>query len=190
MPNVEIDEVQLATLRNVAGFVEKGLANPKTRRKLLEAQKELYPGQAIPELDAADPILEEMKSVREELQKDREARAKEAAERADAEQKSKVESDWLKGRQKLVDARLPEESIGEIEKLMHERNIFDHEAAHALYERLNPPPEPVLGGSSRFEWFDGPRDAPDIKALWDQDYDGFLRQAIPAARREFRTTGQ
>ena len=37
MPTVEIDEAQLATYRQYAGFVQTALNNPKTRRKMLES---------------------------------------------------------------------------------------------------------------------------------------------------------
>lgn len=182
----EIDEAQLATLQNIAGFVRQGLANPKTRRKLLEAQKELYPDQAIPEIDAANPLLDELKQIREELAKDKEERQKALAEEADRRAKADLESAWSRGRAKLAEQRYSEEAIAEVEKIMHERNIFDHEAAAALYEKMNPPPEPVMTGSSRFDWFDGPKDAPNIKDLWEGNYDAFLAKAIPAARQMAR----
>lgn len=191
MPTVEIDEAQLASYRQLAGFVQSALNNPKTRRKILEADKALNPDKAIPELDAADPLHDELKALREEMQKDRDERAKQAAEEADKKTKAEWDHQWSRGQQKLRDLRVSDEAIGEIEKLMTDRNIVDHEAGLALFEKMHPTPPPVMNGSSRFGWFDGAeKDQPDVKLLLDQNYDEFLGQAIDKARADFRATGQ
>lgn len=189
---IEIDERELATHRQVSAFVNTALTNPKTRRKLLEIDKTLNPDKAIPELDEANPLHDELKALREEMAKDREERR--AAEEAKKTEDSKLEWDrhWSRGQQKLRDLRVSDEAIQQIETLMHDRNIVDHEAGLALFEKMHPPAPPVMNGTSRFNWFegadkdDGP---PDVKMLLDQDYDGFLGQAIDKARADFRANG-
>lgn len=191
MPMVEVDEAQLATYQQLSRFVQTALNNPKTRRKILEADKELNPDKAIPELDAADPLHNELKALREEMQKDRDERAKQAAEEAEKKTKAEWDHQWSRGQQKLRDLRVSDEAIGEIEKLMTERNIVDHEAGLALFEKQHPAPPPVMNGSSRWGFFDGSeKDQPDVKLLLDQNYDEFLGQAIDKARADFRATGQ
>jgi hypothetical protein len=190
MPMVEVDEAELTRYRQVAGFVQTALNNPKTRRKILEADKTLNPEKAIPELDAADPLHDELKALREEMAAERTARAQKEAEEADKRTKAEWDHQWSRGQQKLRDLRVSDEAITEIEKLMTDRNIVDHEAGLALFEKLHPTPPPVMNGSSRFGWFEGPdKDAPDIKLLLDQNYDEFLGQAIDKARADFRATG-
>jgi hypothetical protein len=191
MATIEVDEAQWAQAQQVSRFVQTALNNPKTRRKILEADKALNPDKAIPELDAADPLHDELKALREEMQKDRDERkAAEEAKKAD-DDKAAWERQWSRGQQKLRDLRVSDEAITEIEKLMGDRNIVDHEAGLALFEKMHPAPPPVMNGSSRFGWFDGEaKDAPDVKLLLDQNYDEFLGQAIDKARADFRANGQ
>lgn len=185
----EIDENQLVAFQNLNGFVQKAMANPKTRREMLKIQKVIHPEIAVPELDAADPVLDELKALRTQFEEDKQAREDAAAKSADESQKSQWERQWLSGRKKLVDSGVNAEGVEAVEKLMSERSIADHEAGWALFERLNPPPPPPMTGSSRFNWFEGMDKQPDLKQLFDQDYDGFLGQAIDSARREFRGNG-
>lgn len=189
---VEIDERELATYKQVYGFVTTALNNPKTRRKILEADKTLNPEKAIPELDESNPLHDELKALREDIAKEREERR--AVEEAKKTEDSKAEWDrqWSRGQQKLRDLRVSDEAIQQIETLMHDRNIVDHEAGLALFEKMHPPAPPVMSGSSRFGWFDGADredGPPDVKMLLDQDYDGFLGQAIDKARSDFRANG-
>lgn len=191
MPTVEIDETELTRYRQLAGFVQTALSNPKTRRKILEADKTLNPDKAIPELDAADPLHDELKALREEMQKDRDERkTAEETRKTDAD-KAAWDRKWDQGREWLRQQRLPDERIKEVEDLMAARSIPDHEAGLRLFESLHPAPPPVMTGSSRFGWFDGEtKDQPDVKLLLDQQYDDFLGQAIDKARADFRATGQ
>lgn len=191
MPMIEVDEAEMARHRQIAGFVQAALNNPKTRRKILEADKALNPDKAIPELDAADPLHDELKALREEMQKDRDERKAEADAKKADDDKASWDRQWSRGQQKLRDLRVSDEAIGEIEKLMTDRNIVDHEAGLALFEKMHPAPPPVMNGSSRFGFFDGAaKDEPDVKMLLEQNYDDFLGQAIDKARADFRATGQ
>lgn len=190
MPMVEVDEAELTRYRQISGFVNSALNNPKTRRKILEADKTLNPDKAIPELDESDPLRDELRAMREEMTKDREERAKRETEENEKKSKADWDRQWARGQQKLRDLRVSDEAITEIEKLMSDRNIVDHEAGLALFEKMHPAPPPVMNGSSRFGWFDGAeKDEPDIKLLLDQNYDEFLGQAIDKARADFRANG-
>jgi hypothetical protein len=190
---VEIDENQLAGLRGLKGFVEKAMAHPEHRRTLLKVQKELYPDIAVPELDAANPVLDEVTKLREAFEADKKAREEEAAKRNDESAKSEWEKKWAEGRSFLkTKHKYNDEGIEAVEKLMIDRNIPDHEAGLALFEKMNPPPPPALTGSSRFGWFDDANNEkrPDVQRLFNKDYDGFLAEAIDSARRDFRSGGQ
>ena len=72
----EVDDTTLAQYANVDAFVRRGLANPKTRRKLLEVQKTLNPDTPIPEIDESDPLRQEISELRAEMNKREEERVK------------------------------------------------------------------------------------------------------------------
>ena len=121
MAMVEVDETQWATHQQIAKFVQTALSNPKTRRKILEADKTLNPDKAIPELDAADPLHDELKALREEMQKDRDERkAADDAKKAEVD-KADWESRWNKGKEFLRGQRYSDELI--------ERNRAAHDRA-------------------------------------------------------------
>ncbi|HEV2225089.1 MAG TPA: hypothetical protein VGR84_19005 [Candidatus Acidoferrales bacterium] len=185
----EIDENQLATFTNLQGFVQKALASPQHRQSLLKIQKDLYPDVPVPEIDAANPILEKLSALEQKFEDDRKAREEAATKAAKDAQDSEWTTRWNKGHEMLA-GRFNEEGVAAIEKMMHERGIADHEAAMALFEKHNPPPPPPLTGSSRFNWFEQVEGAPDVNMLLEkQDYDGFLGQAVDMARRQFRAAG-
>lgn len=184
---VEIDENQLAGLRGLQSFVQKAMGHPEHRRTLLKVQKELYPEIAVPEIDAANPVLDEIKKMREDFEADKKAREEADAKRAEEGAKGEWERKWLQGRASLKEKNYNDEGIEAIEKLMLDRNIPDHEAGLALFEKQNPPPPPSLSGGGRFGWFDENNEKnPDIQRLFNKDYDGFLADAIDSARKDFR----
>lgn len=182
----EIDENQLAALRGLQGFAQKAMAIPKHRKTLLEMQKDLYPDVAS-ELDAVSPVLDEVKSLRESFETYKKEREEESSKKSEEESKAQWEKKWRDGQAFLASKNYNKEGIEAVEKLMVERNVPDHEAGMALFEKLNPPPPPSLTGSSRFNWFDQNNEKhPDIQRLFNKDYDGFLAEAVDAARHDFR----
>ena len=186
----EIDENQLAGLRGLSQFVQKAMASPKHRTQLLRIQKDLYPEIAVPEIDAADPVLERVDALAKAFEEDKKAREEAAAKTAEEKSKTEWEQKWLSGRKMLNDRHYNQEGVEAVEKLMTERGIPDHEAGLALFEKLNPPPPPPLTGRSGFGWFDNVEKDPDLDRLLNKkDYDGFLAEQIDIARRDFRANG-
>ena len=88
--------------------------------------------------------MSEIEKLRAEMAEDRKARAEEkAAAEAEAKTKAFVES-WEGAKRRLqTENGYTAEGIAAIEKLAQERGIADIDAAAALFDRLNPPPEPV-----------------------------------------------
>lgn len=117
--------------------------NPKTRAKALELIKEVLPNFSIPEVDvpkhATALIDEKMKVVTEKLE------ALEKKEKDAELSKSGKDIDDLiaKGRKRLKEDGYSKEGVDGIEKLMQDRGLTDYEAAASLFDRLNPPDEPV-----------------------------------------------
>jgi len=143
MANVEVDEVDLQRLRKQDQTVHALLANPKAKRKILEAYKDVVPDAKIPELEieeaAKAPVMELQKQVSElqkKLDDDKAEREKEAKLSALT---NSVES----GIAKLRRDGWTDDGIAEVRKLMDERGIIDPEIAAAYYEKQHPPQAPA-----------------------------------------------
>jgi hypothetical protein len=79
------------------------------------------------------------------------------------------------------------EGVEAIEKLMEERSIADHEAAEALFAKMNPPPPPLMTGGNRWDWTAPEiKNDVDLKPLFEGNDDAFLGPAIQAALKEAR----
>lgn len=170
MPKVEIDESELATLRQVNNFANTALGNPKTRQQMLRIQKAINPDAVIPELDAADSVrgelgevMQEVKNLTKSISEEREARAR---EKQDSDAMGKIQ----KGRDFLVSKGYTAEGVQSIEAMMAAEGILSYAAGEAYWAKLNPAPAPA--DHSRSNGFFGPSavdniKADDYKALWE-----------------------
>ena len=155
MPTAEIDEVELA--------------NPKAKRKVLEAYREHDPNARIPELDAeaaaAAPVNELTKTVadlRKEIADDK------------AEREKKIRLDALNGTVEGGMAKLrregwQDEGLAEVRKIMDEKGILDPEIAAAYYEKQHPPQTPATpSGVGGWNFVENVQDGEaDLKKLLD-----------------------
>ena len=173
MALVEIDESELEAHKKVTASLNALLSNPKTRRKVLEAQKELNPGLVIPELDAAEPfnaalseITNAVKSLADSVTADREK----AAER---ERLQELNGKWNQGRNKLLKSGYTDEGLAAVEKFMEERGVADHEVGAAAFEKLHPPQEDIRPvGGNRYDIFSvEDRSSEQMKALMENPND-------------------
>ena len=67
MPLIEVEETDFQNSSAAKQLLDKFAANPKLRPKLLGLIKELNPDAAIPEIDAAAPLREELDALRKEV---------------------------------------------------------------------------------------------------------------------------
>ena len=148
---IEIDETELSGLKSLQATVQKWMANPAARRKVLEAQKALDPNIVIPELDAAKPLEAALAAMDEKLSTLDKRLSDDAAERAKNKTISELTTRWEKGRGELRSQGYTDEGLSKIEKLMEERGIADHDAGAALFDRLNPPEVPIAPQNSGFD---------------------------------------
>lgn len=127
--------------------------NPKTRQRILSLMKEINPDLAIPEIDAAKPVLDELSKTKEEIAALKKQLEDRAAEEVQKRAKNEVEETITKGRAKLKAMGFTKEGIDAVEKMMQERGLADYEAAGALYDRENPqesdPITPTTGNFGR-----------------------------------------
>ena len=192
MALVEVDESQWTALRGIAGTVEKMLANPKTRRKILEAQKEVNPNVAIPEIDEVNRGMERYAELQAKIDEQNKKLVDWESKQAERERRLELEGRWRGGQGKLRKAGWTDEGITAVEKLMEDRCIADHEAAAALYEKMNPPQvsSPISPSGSRFDLFaakSAPVNEDAMKALMAGNDEAYLSMVIPKTLNDVRS---
>lgn len=139
MAAVEIDETQLASLQNTTQIVQKMLGNPKHRRNILQAYKEVFPNANVPELEVTAPIEERIngmeKSMQDFIKEMKENKEKEQQEALVAKIKAQQEA----GRTKLIERGYTEDGIKLVEEFRDKKGLIDYDDAIRLYELDNPP---------------------------------------------------
>lgn len=189
MAKIEIEESELSNLKRVNDVAALIGKNPKARALLQEAVAIAAPDEAGSEHAIRREFSEQFAGVSKKIDDFIEAQNKEREDRKADEARRELEGRWAKGKGKLREAGYTDEGIAAVEKLMEERGIPDHEAAASLHEKLQPPPEPVVTGGSRWNWFDRNAEAENdvaYKALMSGDDDGWLARSIPQALKEVR----
>lgn len=188
MAKVEIEESELAELRQVNTFVTAGLKNPKTRTQLLGVQKTLNPDAVIPEIDAAEGVMKSVKAVEDKvdafMQKltERDAQSEEQRRTASLQDKMSKGQDYLRGN------GYNEDGVKKVEELMLAEGISSYAGGLALFEKLNPPSRPAEASTRRWIAPQGGEPIADNKALWESqgDDENWLRSAINDASPAFR----
>ena len=192
MPQVEVDEAELAALKNVSTLFNRTL-NSKGREQLMRALKVANPDLPIPEIDAKDPILDELKAMRtsqEELAK----KFQDAETKRDEDAKlSKLQAQWSEGRAKMAKYGYVGDALTALEKFMEEKGIADHELAAAAFEHVHPPGKPVESTSNKFDFFPSATNADDVITKGISELkegkisdDQFLNTSVNQVLREMR----
>lgn len=159
MALIEVDADQFAALQREHAaakpskvLLDKLAANTETRRSVLQMVKKLSPETPIPELDANQPVLDEVAKERDaRLALEKRLADKEAAEekaRLDARVSGQIEE----GRGFLAKRGYSTEKIAKIEELMNSRGLADYEAAEALFAQAQPVETPMLQSGYDRHW--------------------------------------
>lgn len=169
MPTVQIEESDLIAKNNLAAHFDKLLKNPKARKLLHQATKEVDPSAVIPEIDGPAEVLTVVNDLRGEIA---------AMRKADEDRRTQEESDkklqafqntWNGQKDRLRSQGWQDEGLEAIEKLAQERGLVDLEAAAALFEKQHPPQNPIAPASLGLGGFDlvnpPESDAKDIEAM-------------------------
>lgn len=189
MAKVEIEESELAAYRRIQGVAETLLQNPKTRTQFLKLQKEIHPEAVIPELDAAEGVLQAVRGIEEKVTGVMTRLDERENAAADAERTREIEGRMRTGQKMLRDEGYNADGIDKIEKLMLEEGISNYSAGLALFERRNPPSAPADASTSRWgSMSDQNMDGPDVKDLWDTQgqSEKWVQDSIASIRKEFR----
>jgi len=190
MANVEIDENELANLRRVYQIADAVGKHPEGRNLLNEAIAVAVPDQAGPEVRLRKELNDRFSSVEKLLLEEREERKREKEAEAEERAKRSLERRWLTTRNQARETGYTDEGLEKLEDFMEKNGIADHTLAMPAFEKLNPPPEPVVSGNSNWGFFDNQGQAGEgdaaMKALYAEDYDSFLGQSINTALKEVR----
>lgn len=189
MAMVEIDEAELIAKNQAVEALQGMLGHSEARSLILQAQKLVKPDVAIPEIDAAAPIMEKVKALEEKIEADK----KEAQEAKDKEEKdaklATITAQWEVGREKAEKAGYTDEGISQLEKYMEAHGIADHEIAMPSFEKKNPLPEPAESGSTPWQSLGPPsEDSPDLKPLFESggQSESWLKTMTDTALKEVR----
>jgi hypothetical protein len=175
----EIDDAKFAELQNLDAFVRRGLANPKTRRKILEVQKTLNPETAVPELDESDPLHAKIDAIADSFEKFKGELSSKEAERAEQARLTELQNKFAAGRAVAKKHGYADDGLVKLEKFMEEDGIGNHEHAIPFFEKVNPPPVPATNSGTRWDFFGQQTpDGADLKPLFDGHEEQWLNSAV------------
>lgn len=178
---VEITEEDLAYLQKAEGLMKKLHDNKATRPlfdKAVKAHPELGKNYVSAE-DVADPIVAPMKEQISKLEKRLQAKE-------DAEMDSHLNSTFKEVQQRYG---YTDEGMGELKKMMVDKNIADPEVAAAYWEKKNPPKATESNGFASTAWkFEetADKDENSLDRLWFTDPNGAIDQIITEERNKQR----
>lgn len=186
----EISEQELLELRTLQTTVGAMLKNPKARRKVLEAQKDVNPKADIPELDTPDPIEERFASSAKQVADLQKQIADDKAEREKNETIARLQGQQSAQESELRRAGWTDSGIAEVKKLADEKGILDLKVVADHYEKMHPPQDPVQPrGTGGWNFLEQPADGDaDIKALIESkgENPSLLDKMARDALNEFR----
>lgn len=155
MATREIDEQQYAAQVQLTTLYQAMLAHPEARRLVHQATKKVNPNAVIPEYDAKAEVMTEVDRIRAEFAAEKAERDAEKLQAAADKKVADFAASWGRQRSGLAKSGYTDQGIEAVEKFAEERGLPDLEAAAALFDRLNPPPEPAqprgIGGWNLFE---------------------------------------
>lgn len=178
MPNVEIDQAQLALYTRAQSLLDGLYSDPDVGMEFKSMLKKKFPKLSIPEVDAAETQNKALDALRKEF-----------GDYRKKQEDDKLEADYSKRFQDVrSEFQLTDEGVEEVKKRMVKESIADPRAAAALVVHEKPKAvESNSFGTTRWDFF-GSQDKDqldDIKALV-ADPDAWLDQQIPKILAEER----
>lgn len=152
------------------------LINGETRKETLQLFKKLNPKAPIPEIDAAQPVLNEVTALKQEIQT-----LTQRLENEKADAKLQASFDRLSRERGITN-----DGLEKIKTLMVEKAIADPDAAADHWEKLNPKPDPIQPAGyvgSSFMDVEGDKELEP----WLQNEDRASDQAIAEVINEYRS---
>ena len=168
---MSLENIAPETRDEMAALLKKLSDHPKTRKTILKSIKEVDPEFHIPELEIESKAEEVYSKTSEELDKLRaELRERDAREELSKRRNSLLKNGKIKS----------ESDIAEIEKIMVEKQIADHDAAADYWTWMKQASEPTPSGYN-----------PQVMKQWDlskylKNPQGAAREAAAEALNELR----
>jgi predicted phage gp36 major capsid-like protein len=120
----------------LAALMSQLAETPETRKDILRLTKKIRPGLTVPELDIEDHTNSALDQMRSEN----------AAIRAELEQRKAVDNLDMKRKSLVKKGLATEDDIPEVEKLMLEKKIADHETAAEYHNWMKQAAKPTPSG--------------------------------------------
>jgi hypothetical protein len=155
MARVEVEEADLLSLQHIHGTVDMIMKNPETRRTFLQAAKKANPKLTIPEVDAAAPVLEEVRGIESKLEKFLEAQAERDRKAAEDASIRAFQNKWAEQEAQLRAVGWRANGIEAVKKFAEDNGIADLSIAADAFERRNPQPEPAQSSGAGWNLFGG-----------------------------------
>lgn len=195
MPLVEVDEEEFRKSETLRNTVAAWMKNPKSRRKLLEANRAFDPKANIPELDEPDPLDSKLEPVLSELAALKKARADEENERKTEKSLRELNTQIERGFDKLRrEEGLMASGETSVRQIMEEKGITDPEIAWAYHQKLHPPQNLVSSsGTGAWNFLEPPsEDQADLKKLIETrgENSGLLDKMTREALMDIRGQGR
>lgn len=153
MAKIEIEEADLANYQHLSGVVDTLMKSPDTRQSFLHLAKKANPKLAIPEVDAAAPVLNAIGGINKKVDDFINAQA---AKDAKAEEDAAIrafKNTWTEQETQLRQAGWRTPGIDEVRKFAEANSIADLTIAADAYERRNPQPDPAQSASAGWGLF-------------------------------------
>lgn len=185
----EIDEGDLQALNHIKDVADAIMANPGTRTQFLRLAKAANPRLAIPEVDAAAPIINEVQQLGKRF--DDYVTAREKADREAAENRAveQFKARWASAEADLRQRGWMPTGIEEVKKFAEANGIADLTIAADAYERRNPQPTPMGSATSWNIFADQQAEDTFVPDMMKSkgDSDARLDQEIRATLAEIRS---
>lgn len=155
MATREIEEADFLNMQHISGVVDQVMKTPETRGAFLQLAKKANPRLAIPEVDAAAPVMGAVQAISKKFDDFVTAQAEKDRLAAEAAQVGALRSAWDRDEADLRREGWRDAGITQVKKFAEDNAIANLRIAADAFERRNPQPGPV---DSRIGWnlFTGP----------------------------------
>ena len=165
---MSLEDLSLEQRDELAMLAKQLADNPKTRKELLRLTKEVRPDMSIPELEIEEYTRKKVDSAEERVMKlEAQLRENDAKAELDRRRQSVVRKGLAK-----------EEDIEEIEKLMLEKGMTNHETAAEYFDWMKQAATPV--GHTDVGYHGNPINKFDLSKYWKNPVNGARDEAAKA----------
>lgn len=155
MATREIEEADLLNLQHIGNVVDQVMRTPETRGHFLQLAKKAMPRLAIPEVDAAAPVIGAVQGINKKIDDFIAAQAEKDRKASEDAALKSFQGAWDRDEADLRREGWRDAGITQVKKFAEDNAIANLRIAADAFERRNPQPGPV---DSRIGWnlFTGP----------------------------------